>query len=801
MKRIYLILQSLFFVAALCVGFTSCNSEDDDELYTVNKLMSKKWVYTDTGAGEWSEGAYVQSSSYCLYFLDGQYGVNSWYEKEVDSYFGTDKESGYDFFEYTIQGNSIVIKYFEGGRFDGRKQTFTINGSSIKSDGDTYYAQDYNYSEIRNLEKELADKLEEKTYESSVKNGVLATITVIDKFHRELKITTSLAEKYPNRKIKYIIGVEMNLPYPYKDENGYDEYVLNDNSDLCIGNLFQLKANPNDYIRIYDGLIKKINSGASLTSSEEELYNEIIPIVKSYTHNMDFSFYVEINGERFSIPTKYVYVYPSDTPDNGNGNNNTDDKIFTVGGVSFTMKKVTGGTFTMGATSEQGSDAQYDEKTTHQVTLSSYYIGETEVTQALWEAVMGSNPSYFKGSNLPVEQVSWNDCQEFITKLNAMTGQKFRLPTEAEWEYAARGGNKSKGYKYSGSKYQDYVAWYDSYRPYPVKTKHANELGIYDMSGNVSEWCSDWYGSYSSNAQTNPTGPSTGSYRVNRGGGYYDDAGHCRVSDRLAFTPDLRLGNRGLRLACSDVTAGGTPENSDVKIVTNSATGDITCTLGSVSFMMKPVAGGTFTMGATSEQGSDALDNEKPTHRVTLSSYYIGETEVTQALWQAVMGSNPSSHNGSNLPVERVSWNDCQEFVTKLNAMTGQKFRLPTEAEWEFAARGGNKSKGYKYIGSNNIGEVAWYAGNSDTTQPVKTKQPNELGIYDMSGNVEEWCNDWYGDYSSNSQTNPAGPSTGSNRVRRGGCWDDSARFCRVSYRFYSTPGLRSNYLGLRLAL
>ena len=227
-----------------------------------------------------------------------------------------------------------------------------------------------------------------------------------------------------------------------------------------------------------------------------------------------------------------------------------------------------------------------------------------------------------------------------------------------------------------------------------------------------------------------------------------------------------------------------------------------TFTAKGVSFNMVLVDGGTFTMGATSEQGSDAANDEKPAHQVTLSTYHIGETEVTQELWQAVMGSNPSKFKGSKLPVENVSWDDCQTFITKLNRLTGKTFRLPTEAEWEFAARGGNQSKGYKYSGSNTIGDVAWYDSNSGSkTHDVGTKAPNELGIYDMSGNVWEWCQDRYGSYSSSSQTNPAGPSLGSIRVPRGGSWGDYARFCRVSIRSYVTPVNRSRGLGLRLAL
>ena len=230
---------------------------------------------------------------------------------------------------------------------------------------------------------------------------------------------------------------------------------------------------------------------------------------------------------------------------------------------------------------------------------------------------------------------------------------------------------------------------------------------------------------------------------------------------------------------------------------------DITIKVKGVTFTMIAVEGGTFSMGATLEQGGDAYDNEKPVHRVTLSSYYIGETEVTQKLWQAVMGKNPSKYKGDKRPVEQVSWNDCQEFIKKLNQLTGKNFRLPTEAEWEYAARGGNRSKGYKHNGSNTIGNVAWYTSNSgSTTHDVKTKQANELGIYDMGGNVWEWCQDWYGGYSSGLKTNPTGSTSGSTRVCRGGSWNSGAKNCRVSNRNYSYfPFSANDDLGLRLSL
>ena len=232
----------------------------------------------------------------------------------------------------------------------------------------------------------------------------------------------------------------------------------------------------------------------------------------------------------------------------------TSNRTIRVGDVSFEMVYVQGGTFRMGATAEQGIDASRDEKV-HSVTLSDFHIGKYEVTQGLWKEVMGENPSYNKaGDNYPVERVSWEDCQRFIERLNNRIGLKFRLPTEAEWEYAARGGRKSRGYKYSGTTYDlESVAWYNGNsgnETHPVGQKQANELGLYDMSGNVWEWCRDWYGygSYGSSAQTDPTGPQSGAFRVLRGGSYNLDVGFCRVSCRHGHDPGYRNGNYGLRL-------------------------------------------------------------------------------------------------------------------------------------------------------------------------------------------------------------------------------------------------------------
>ena len=277
------------------------------------------------------------------------------------------------------------------------------------------------------------------------------------------------------------------------------------------------------------------------------------------------------------------------------------------------------------------------------------------------------------------------------------------------------------------------------------------------------------------------------------------------------------------------------PETSeDTSTNKTDENGNIDFTVNGVSFKMIHVEGGTFQMGATPEQGGDAENDEKPAHSVTLDDYMIGETEVTQALWEAVMGTTVSqqrdkadkSYNlrgeGKDYPMYYVSWNECQEFIKKLNTLTGEHFRLPTEAEWEFAARGGNKSGKTKYSGSKTIDDVAWYWKNSGDkylsgtdsdwssdkvkannckTHPVRTKKANELGIYDMSGNVWEWCEDWFGEYDSIPKTNPKRSDKGSNRVFRGGSWLDFAWYCRVSLRRNRTPDICYYDLGFRLAL
>ncbi|MCF0159202.1 MAG: SUMF1/EgtB/PvdO family nonheme iron enzyme [Bacteroidaceae bacterium] len=536
----------------------------------------------------------------------------------------------------------------------------------------------------------------------------------------------------------------------------------------------------------------------SLIFSEKD-YNEPdkSKILKKLTTLLNEQEFCRLFGEFLIVLS---YKNSSNSISMGQQPINVNPLTFTVKGVSFEMVNVEGGTFDMGS---NDPDAAFDAKSVHSVTLSDYSIGKTVVTQALWQVVMGNNPSNFKGDNLPIEKVSWCDCQEFIRKLNVLTGKTFRLPTEAEWEFAAKGGNKSKGYKYSGSDNIDNVAWYkdnSGNTTHPVATKQPNELGIYDMSGNVWEWCSDWYGNYDSCSQRNPNGPDSGFFfRVSRGGGWSYETGSCGVSNRDGSDPSDRGNELGLRLVLSNekslvtesavkkdivITSPVAKSVEKVEHVSRTARtfAPLKFNVNGVSFEMIIVDGGTFQMGSNDP---NAYNDEKPVHTETVSIFGIGKTQVTQELWEAVMGSKPRNFESKKCPVYSVYWDDCNEFIRKLNNLTGKKFRFPTEAEWEFAARGGNLSKGYKYSGSDNVEEVAWYCPYASGPAPVAWKKPNELGIYDMSGNVFEWCAErdrYYG------------------HKYRGGCWGLGPKDCRSTSRGHNSYGF-IEYHGLRLAL
>jgi len=313
--------------------------------------------------------------------------------------------------------------------------------------------------------------------------------------------------------------------------------------------------------------------------------------------------------------------------------------------------------------------------------------------------------------------------------------------------------------------------------------------------------------------------------------GDVDMDGSVTISD-VTVLNDYLLGGREATInqAGADTNRDGTIDIGDVAVLIDYLlSGEwpyvpepVTFTVNGVSFNMIPVSGGTFMMGGR-DNDPYVRPWEFPVHQVTVSDFYIGETEVTQALWKAVMGSNPSWFqyssnsdyaytNDFQRPVEKVTYANCLSFISKLNQKTGKTFRLLTEAEWEFAARGGNRSRGYFYSGSDDIDEVSWYGDNSTVYLPnagrsekmphaVATKAPNELGIYDMSGNVEEWTSDWYGLYTDEPQTNPTGPATGTARIVRGGSWDQAFRMSRPTYRHEGWPTSPNINIGLRIAM
>ncbi|MCR4714664.1 MAG: SUMF1/EgtB/PvdO family nonheme iron enzyme [Treponemataceae bacterium] len=487
---------------------------------------------------------------------------------------------------------------------------------------------------------------------------------------------------------------------------------------------------------------------------------------------------------------------------------------------------VEGGSFTMG-----NNSGNTNEKPAHKVTVNSFYICDHEVTEAEYEAVMWMNPSDYVGDDYPVDSVKWFDALEYCNRLSRNQGltpcyqnnhgvftcdwnaNGYRLPTEAEWEYAARGGAKSKGYTYSGSKNISIVAWYgdnSGYESHEVKTKKPNELGIYDMNGNVLEWCWDWYGSFGSAAETNPKGKTTSHDKVIRGGSYYDIPSDSTVSARYYADPSGGNPNLGFRVVRNaDSIASG-------KNTTSSTAQTTTKTKGMVL-----VKGGSFAMGSNTDEY-----NEQRIHDITVSSFYMCDHEVTQAEFASVIGTFPSRFEGDNKPVEQVSWFDALEYCNMLSIKEGltpcysydgtvkcdwnaNGYRLPTEAEWEYAARGGSKNRGYTYSGSNRPETVAWYNENSnEETHDVKTKQPNALGIYDLSGNVGEWCWDWYDYYypqyyEGAKSTNPHGPDSASShnksRIYRGAFWCGDANYCRVSARLFHAPDYVDASIGFRV--
>jgi formylglycine-generating enzyme required for sulfatase activity len=484
----------------------------------------------------------------------------------------------------------------------------------------------------------------------------------------------------------------------------------------------------------------------------------------------------------------------------------------------FIMKKVEGGNYSM--------KYMYDnQEATVTGTLSDFYICPVEVTNKLWTAVMGERPEgqLNNGDSYPVSNVNYYDIVKeggFLDRLNTMcadqlpAGKRFALPSEAQWEYAARGGQRSMGYIYSGSNTLDEVAWYadnSDGTTQPVGLKQPNELGLYDMTGNVWEWTRDhfvYFDKLTLNQGRDYVCDDDNSYRVTRGGSYGTKQTGLETAYHTWLGMHQSYPNRGLRIVLADdfdeenLREPIRPDNVLTFAVSNGTVG--------YYLPMVEVKGGSYELVYE-------RDGEQKTVSGTLSDFYICQTETMNYIWETVMGSKPQGQTESEglYPVTIINYEDITKsggFLDRLNTMcadqlpAGMQFALATEAEWHYAANGGRKSQGYTYAGSNTLSDVAWYSANANhASHFVASKQPNELGIYDLSGNVWEYCHDWYADLAglpADQGVDYAGPSTGVVIAGCGGCYDSEPYTCTNAYHAHEIEhNGRNATLGFRIVL
>lgn len=509
-----------------------------------------------------------------------------------------------------------------------------------------------------------------------------------------------------------------------------------------------------------------------------------------------------------------------------------------------------GGTFTMGD-DRSGRD---DETPAHPVTLSHFGIGQYPVTFAEYdrfcEATHREKPNdrgWGRGRR-PVINVSWDEAQAYCRWLSEQTGQDYRLLTEAQWEYACRAGSDAAYCFGNDEKSLHDYAWYGEDwgkgSTHPVGEKRANAWGLHNLHGNVWEWVQDWYGPYSKKPRHDPSGPKTGSVRVIRGGSWRYGAEGCRSAFRGRSDPGYRVSFLGFRLARTGAWPSDTLTLARQRAAEQSVRAESEVERkpayrsyegfrdslrdGSTAPELVYLPGGTFKMGDLQGKG---FEDERPVHEVTLDAFAMGRYPVTVGEFRRFVDAtgyqteaereggawvydgkqwgqkadahwrNPSFTQKDAQPVVCISWNDAAAYCAWLSEQTGERYSLPTEAEWEYACRVSSETEYCFGNDEQRLGEYAWYSENSeDKTHPVGQKRANAWGLYDLHGNVWEWVWDWYGPYTKEPQHNPTGPEEGSIRVIRGGSWYNVAGSCRSAIRYRIDPGIRDGHLGFRLA-
>ena len=536
--------------------------------------------------------------------------------------------------------------------------------------------------------------------------------------------------------------------------------------------------------------------------------------------------------------------------------------------ISMKLAYIPPGIFRMGSPLSEQEQFKKDnvddfaaQETQHEVSITKgFYMGAYAVTQEQYEKLMGKNPSFFSAAGrgkdkvagldtrrFPVEWISWDDATEFCKKLSQTEGKIYRLPTEAEWEYACRAGTKT-AFSFGDTISTDQANYYgdfvfaggkkgiDRERPTPVGSYPANAFGLYDMHGNVWQWCQDWYDKdyYQKSPKNDPVNETAGKLklRVMRGGSWHNSPSGARSACRSFGTPVVRNWNYGFRVVLSSLPAGKKPKSPPVGVEKDEPAGKVIT--NSIGMKLVYIPPGEFLMGSPrSEQEQCKKDSgqggwaaQEIQHEVAITKgFCIGVYAVTQEEYEIVMGKNPSwfsaTGGGKNdiagldtrrFPVENVSWNDATEFCRKLSEKERKTYRLPTEAEWEYACRAGTKTA--FCFGNTMSTDQANYNGNAvfgnghkgvyrERPMPVGRFPANAFGLYDMHGNVGQWCQDWYdyNYYRKSPRNDPVNETRGELRVLRSGYWASYPSICRSANRGGSTPDYRNYGFGFRVVM